>query len=491
MSFVGDSNKRYGARTFGTVQPLPREDVAEKRDMSANREELLEDLLDIILKHKKEIRKVPIASNIRTAQPWAQARGLVAKEVDLDDDGTPETVVYDRSGKHPYIVNGYKLAPSDYAIRHEYYKVNDTPSKRVRQPMKKWIQDEVYDVTKDPNNPWIVKSITRKAAGNRLAEWDGFSMPSKPKKRASPYAIFSKLISPVVKQFFTSAWFRNGVGITNVANGGPYYYEIILNKIISPITIYRTLYLKLVEQKHYFTMKLANRVGSYVQYKKYIKTDNGKNEFYRWFYDNMLLADKSKLNLKQLGMVPVNDNMINGKCQYDGSDPNDLFVQLIGAANLQNNENTVCFIKDGNAIHLSDVIQNNSLAEDLYNILGVNSNPQYHECKYRIALIKETAQISSKNLLSKAGVEAIMESAQAYEEFKQSIKATGGESFNIRTKEGLNEFAARGGRVADETAFDKHVADEEVEDEVEQEPQAMQPQREKGQKSLDEFVKPQ
>ena len=65
----------------------------ETEGISSNRKELIDDLLDIILKHKKEIRKVPQASHITTATEYARKRGLSATQVDLDKDGTPETVV--------------------------------------------------------------------------------------------------------------------------------------------------------------------------------------------------------------------------------------------------------------------------------------------------------------------------------------------------------------------------------------------------------------
>ena len=84
--------------------------------------EVLEDLYDIILKHKKELRKIPQCSHINGAQDWARKRRLEAREADLDHDGTRETVVWDRSGRFPYIVNGYKLSPSKQPLRKLFQK---------------------------------------------------------------------------------------------------------------------------------------------------------------------------------------------------------------------------------------------------------------------------------------------------------------------------------------------------------------------------------
>ena len=94
--------RQYNVKSFEQYKVPKRakreEDEAVKAEYrqlrSAEKNELIEDMLDIILKHKKEIKKVPQCSAIDSATDWAAKRRLLAKEVDLDDDGTPEVVVF-------------------------------------------------------------------------------------------------------------------------------------------------------------------------------------------------------------------------------------------------------------------------------------------------------------------------------------------------------------------------------------------------------------
>ena len=55
-----------------------KEENEQYRNLSKN--ELIEDMLDIILRHKKEIKKVPQAMYPAGAQKWASRRGLYATE---------------------------------------------------------------------------------------------------------------------------------------------------------------------------------------------------------------------------------------------------------------------------------------------------------------------------------------------------------------------------------------------------------------------------
>ena len=446
MSYQGDSGKKYGARAFGTVQPIPRDDEYERRDMSANREELLEDMLDLILKHKKELKKIPACSHISTAQNWAAARKLVAKEVDLDGDGTPETVVYDRSGKHPYVVNGYKLAPSDYHIRHEYYKTHPTESKRIEQPMREWIQDEVYETKKDPNNQWVVRSVTNKALGNKLAAWNGYSMPSKPKKRASPYSIFSKLIAPKIKEVWIEQWFIDKLKIKYTQGTGA-YWPAIINKIISPITMYRWLYLRMIEQKHYFFLKHNGVVANYGAYKKRVKTEAGKAQFYKWFDEWCLSRDKSNLDVQNFSRIIIQQNLINGELNLDGSDPKDGFVQLIGPDNLNDGMVAYKSAKDNTEISLIEVLQDNDLAKEMYDILNDRTHPYHHFARICVSELKEVAQVHVKaNVLSANGILTMMEDPIAFEQYASSMTSTGGNSMNITSQEGFDEHVRQGGK---------------------------------------------
>lgn len=477
----------YKPTAFGIQKPAQTE-PKERRDMSLNKEELLEDLYDIILKHKKEIKKVPIASHINTAGPWAAKRGLVAAQKDLDNDGHPETVVYDKRGV-PMIVNGYQLVPSDYPIRHEYYATHAEPLARARQSMREWVRDDIYEATPDPANKWRMKSIKHKDAADRLAAWDGYRMPSKPKKKGNPYSIFSKLIAPMVKRAFYSAWFQEKLGVANVQPAC--YYARIINKIISPIHIYRWLYLRLVEQKHYFNMKAeqGSPINTYKEYKKFMKTERGKRLFATWFENTMLAgATKEKFNPKEIKDTIVNDNLINGTMDVDGADPNDGFVHLLGPANMTGEGPTPAFEQGGTSISLMNVLQDDTLAEAYYNLLEDSDHPANREAKYGLAVFKEVAKESVKNLLSAEGIEAMMENPAAYQTWLSAIRASGGKNQTAATEEGLAEAGIDPDSPANQRQMQlMEKVDAAEEKDAEDQAALDTPPKEKGQKGIKGF----
>jgi hypothetical protein len=132
-------------------------------------------------------------------------------------------------------------------------------------------------------------------------------MPTKPKKVMSPYSIFSKLIAPIVKEVWLQNEFYNRFGIERSQDGMSYTAEMF-KKIISPIAIYRALYLRLVEQKFYFTKCDANgdEFINYASFKKYMKEERGKKDFYNWFFDNYLDGvDKSQFKSNIINLERV------------------------------------------------------------------------------------------------------------------------------------------------------------------------------------------
>jgi hypothetical protein len=107
-------------------------------ELSAARESALNDMLNLILNHKKEITKVPSATTFNGAKAWAAKRpgsGFRVEYRDIGGDPEKEVVVFDKAGR-PFIVNGYKLKPSDYGLRKAYFEANPTSVDRAGNPMK-------------------------------------------------------------------------------------------------------------------------------------------------------------------------------------------------------------------------------------------------------------------------------------------------------------------------------------------------------------------
>ena len=68
------------------------EDIRKPRPngFTENKEDMYNAMLNLILKHKVELQKIPAASSLASATNWAAKRGLRAGEADLDKDGKPE-----------------------------------------------------------------------------------------------------------------------------------------------------------------------------------------------------------------------------------------------------------------------------------------------------------------------------------------------------------------------------------------------------------------
>ena len=137
-------------------------------------------MLTLILDHKKELQKIPATSSLPSATIWARKRGLRAGTEDFNGDGIPEVVVINKAG-NPWIINGYKLKSSDFAQRNEFFSKFPTAESRVGESMKSWLQDRVYDVRDDPNDPW--RKRIRLTDEGRIMKESGYKLPTRPKKK--------------------------------------------------------------------------------------------------------------------------------------------------------------------------------------------------------------------------------------------------------------------------------------------------------------------
>ena len=280
-------------------------------------------MLNLILKHKVELQKIPATSALESATNWARKRGLRAGQQDLDGDGKPETVVYNKAGK-PWIINGYRLKASDYPTRHAFYTAFPTAEDRAGENMKQWIQDQAYDIRVDPDNPWR-KTVRNTQFGDNLKEW-GYRMPTKPKRKQSVFNIFCKLIAPILKEYYES---DEGYPITLLGDEADANSVKLLKKIISPIAMYRILYMKMVEREYFFhTLQQPEYANmNYTQFKKYVK--NYENKFYTWFKLNYL--DQLQTNFKPNKITPliIQGQLVKDSIQWDGSDPDDASTKLL------------------------------------------------------------------------------------------------------------------------------------------------------------------
>ena len=304
------------------------DDIRRQRDQdyTDNKADMYDSLINLILKHKMEIQKVPLASTLSTANEWAAKRGLRAGEDDLNKDGQPETVIYNKAGQ-PVIINGYRLKASDYPIRKAYYSAHPLREDRIDRPMREWVRDAAYDVRQDPNNPWK-RTITNSAFGNQLEAW-GYRMPTKPKKSFSNFSIFSKLIAPIVKEYLNSDACRH-LFIRSEEAGAP--CVDLFRKLVSPITLYRVLYMKIIERSYYFELLNLETISNYKEFKAYIKAQNSR--FWSYFKSTWLNAAMTDFKAGYITPAIIGAQLVKDTCQWDLSDPDDVIPFLIGDKNL-------------------------------------------------------------------------------------------------------------------------------------------------------------
>ena len=394
--------------------------------ITKGKEDLIDSMLNLIINHKKSLKLIPQCSHPDTAREWASKRGLSVSTPDLDNDpSTQEVVVWDKSGRYPYVVNGYQLTRSDYPTRNAYWGSHQTEESRLEEPMDEWIRDKVYTVKTKADNKWIVDTVDVTQVGHNIEKYK-YGMPTKPKKMMTPYAIFSKLIAPLVKTVWRTQQFYKAFGITTNEEDKASYISVIWKKIVSPISIYRALYLRLVEQKYYF--KLCDDNGgnpiSYAAFKKHMKTDHGKAAFYNWFYKNYLDGpDKGDFNKDVINIDIVCENLIPPRKEGDPVRVTDVLFQLLGADNWNNNK---AFIIIGHqSATLREVLKSDVLSKAVYEVLENKSHPAHKDTKRELDKAKRISQRSSEAFIGKANVDKIVSDKIAYEAYKKSMDKTG------------------------------------------------------------------
>ena len=380
------------------------EDIRKPRPngFTENREDMYNAMLNLILKHKVELQKIPAASSLASATNWAAKRGLRAGEADLDKDGKPETIVYDKSGK-PYIINGYRLKASDYPIRKAFYTAFPTPEDRAGESMSSWIKQQAYSVQVDPDNPWR-QSVTTTPFGTQLKEW-GYRMPTRPKKKQSVFNIFCKLIAPVLKEYYEG---DEGLPASLLgANSGPECLTV-LKKIISPIAMYRMLYLKMVEREYFFSLTSQDeyRGMKYQQFKKFIK--NYENRFYTWFKINYLTSDQKSFKPNKVTPRIIQGQLVKDNIDWNGDDPDDAIVFMIGLENMGN--------------ECGQTLLNREQAQRFLDALEDKKSPEGKQATKDLARWKKSAGNSQKKFF-KDQIGYLFENPDARQRFEEAVAA--------------------------------------------------------------------
>lgn len=439
-----DAEQHYGKwgqfnmKSLGTRDRWIDPDKKEGPDthgITAGRQDAFNSMINLLLNHQQEIVKVPACSTLESANEWCAARpksGYRAALAHLNDDRIPEVVVYDRKGA-PFIVNGYKMGASDYGMRHAYYDRNPTKAHRALNTMKEWAADSFWKSEVDPQNPYRRNNIEITAMGKELRS-KGWKIPAKPKKQQSVYSIFCKLIAPYVKKFFTSdfflAMFRNlkldGLYFRPVlpVNPGPANAELV-RRIISPITIYRYLYMKLVLRNYFFQLVEEKKItANYKQFEEYLKEH--KNQFFDWFCNNFLDEEKglTAFSDARISDAIIAHNMCKGDLNTSGDDVNDGLVFLAGIENWRDATPHMIMNHEGRSLNISfiDLVVNRDAATFFLQTL-TGKDTAAKKAKQSMTVFKAHAQTSAKRFFSGVLKQTFFIDGNAYQLWKAGSDA--------------------------------------------------------------------
>ena len=349
-----DQRKAFGNFGYGTDYRKIR-----SNEMSDYNKDLYSSLINIILNHKSELQKIPGLASPTYAHEWAKKRGYTSNFLDVNKDGTKETVIYNKAGQ-PIIINGYKPRASDYRVRYDYYEANPNPEDRLDNPMSEWARNTgYYNIVKNKDEPWK-RTISKTPLYKEAKAW-GYKLPTKPKKEQTPFAYFSKLIKDRINTWFKEQSPKDDFNNQTISvNGaevifGGWDIAQLVKKVISPISLYRALYTILVERSTFYELIYGTGIKMFYKEWKVWKKAH-KDEINNYFFKNFLRDDKRDFS-NRITLLQISSYLCHGKLNKDESDPNDIIVFLLGKENLTGKYKTF-FDNNDAAARLLQTIKN-------------------------------------------------------------------------------------------------------------------------------------
>ena len=269
---------------------IPRlRDEREHRQMLGG--DLYDSLINIILNHKKEIKKIPAAMTLEGAKRYAKSlgNGYRADSFDLNPgDGLHENeiVVYNKAGM-PVIINGYKIANSDFAYRNAYltqYPKGMDQETKTKKSYQDWL-DEQWGY-KPPANPWEEATITNE----RVPMFDefygqGYAQKMPRKKTLTPNQIFAKLWSAALKNFY------NIIDTLDVKDALKTKLKVA-KRLIRPIHLQQLAFLVLFDVVQYNEERGNNPDISFDQWRAILKSNTAYKENYRKNFVEQICKDE-------------------------------------------------------------------------------------------------------------------------------------------------------------------------------------------------------
>ena len=165
--------------------------------------------------------------------------------------------------------------------------------------------------------------------------------------------------------------------------------------------------MKIIERTYYFSLKrdYPQRFGrmNYNQFKEYIK--NNESVFYKWFKDNFVTPDQK--HLKKVTPRNIQGMIVKDAIDWNGNDPDDAIVFMIGLANMADNE-------------CASTLRNPEVAEDFLNSLSDKHHEKHKHNMKALEKWKRVARESQKQFF-KDQIQWLFENEGAQARFNEAM----------------------------------------------------------------------
>ena len=205
-------NNEYSFETKPDTSKLNRSKLGKMSDMRqrhAPDSTMYDDLINIILNYKKDIKFAPSAETYEGAEKYAKSHGLrlAPPDFDLNNDGIKDVVLYDKAG-YPVVINGYHLKPSQAPFRMRYKTDNPDLVDRVTVGGFKGYMDDIWGVAPEGFNENGERTVTHDKdnlpEGFKELKEQGWRIPAVPRKKLSFHQLCMKVLGNAFKQYVNS-----------------------------------------------------------------------------------------------------------------------------------------------------------------------------------------------------------------------------------------------------------------------------------------------
>ena len=193
---------------FSKTKDVKRSDYGTLKDLRERGTPdptLYDQLINLILNAKKDIKFSPSAETRAGAARYAKSRGLRLgpKGTDINQDGVEDVVLYNKSG-YPVVINGYHLAPSRFPYRKSYKENNPKPIDRYRVGGYKGYMDRQWGVDPEGFNEDGKRAVEfdkdNLPTAFKILKDNGWRVPAAPRRELSFYQKAIKRINDTFKE---------------------------------------------------------------------------------------------------------------------------------------------------------------------------------------------------------------------------------------------------------------------------------------------------